>query len=292
MILAINYSDKNFERQRKYNTQTAYSKGKVNKVIEYSPNDLDPEFREKHKKILSYTRGGGLWLWKPYIILKALELLEEGDYLFYCDAGAYYVNKVQHLVNTLNKTNQSMMGFRLPLLARQFTKKECYRLMNCKESGENQILSGYLLFKKDDFCIDFVKEWLKYATDERISSPTRFCFEIEEFSDFRTHREDQSIVSNLYYKYNLIPFKDPSQFGNRPWEYIWIPPYTWSEPWKYNPIEDKSMSKIYNFPQIVVSNRSANPYIYRIKESIKNFLFKVGLYNEVVYCKLQKAQKE
>lgn len=291
MILAINYTDSKFEKQRKVNTETAYSKGKVDKVIEYSPQDLDYTFTEKHKKLFSYKRGGGLWIWKPYIILKALDELQEGDYLFYCDAGAYYVNKVQYLIDVLNETNQPIMGFRLPLLARQFTKKECYVLMNCLEQGENQILSGYLLFKKDDFCINFVKEWLKYASDERISSPKHLCPEIEEFDDFRAHREDQSIVSNLYYKYNLIPFRDPSQFGDRPWEYIWIPPFNWSKPWKYNPKNDDT-ERISRYPRIVVSCRKSDPFIYKIKEGFKSFFYKIGLYNESIYCKLYKARKE
>lgn len=33
-------------------------------------------------------QGAGFWVWKPFIILKELEHLEEGDYLLYTDAGA------------------------------------------------------------------------------------------------------------------------------------------------------------------------------------------------------------
>ena len=32
-------------------------------------------------------QGAGFWVWKPFIILKELEHLEEGDYLLYTDAG-------------------------------------------------------------------------------------------------------------------------------------------------------------------------------------------------------------
>ena len=42
MIVAINYADEKYKAAQKYNTNTAYKKGRVNKVIEYSPSDIDP----------------------------------------------------------------------------------------------------------------------------------------------------------------------------------------------------------------------------------------------------------
>lgn len=42
----------NKEYQRKYNTKTAYKKGKVDKVVEYSPRDIDNDFYQDNKVIL------------------------------------------------------------------------------------------------------------------------------------------------------------------------------------------------------------------------------------------------
>jgi hypothetical protein len=287
MIIAINYADSKFRVQQKYNTKTAYSKGKADKVIEYSPSDLDEDFVKKNNRILSYERGGGLWLWKPYLILKTLHKLNDGDYLFYCDAGAYYVNKIVHLVQALEKSKQSIMGFGLPLLERQFTKKETFVIMNCNNYDENQVMGGYILIKKDDFSIQFVKEWLAYASNEEIISPNYFHKEITEFEDYIAHREDQSIFSILYHKYNLIPFKEITQYGKRPWEHLWIPEYTWCKPWLYNYIEFSHSG----YPQILVSCRDQNPKIYRMKECLKSFLNWLSIYNEKMYIRLKKAQK-
>ncbi|MFV0418662.1 MAG: hypothetical protein ACK5KT_08040 [Dysgonomonas sp.] len=288
MIVAINYADSKFEKQRRYNTKTAYSKGKVDKVIEYSPNDIDESFKEMNNHILSYPRGAGLWLWKPYFILKTLSKLEYGDYLFYCDSGAYYVNDVRFLIQALKRSKQSIMGFEIPTLERQFTKKESFTLMDYSKYDNNQLLGGYVLLKKEDFSIRFVEEWLKYATNEKIISPNYFIPEIEEFEDFRSHREDQSIFSILYHKHNLAPFRDPSQFGDRPWEYIYIPAFSaWSSPWVYNPLQYTNS----DYPKIVVSCRTSNPYRYKIKETLKTFLSVIGLYNERIYIKYHNAQK-
>lgn len=34
-----------------------------------------------------HFQGAGYWVWKPFIILKELEHLQDGDYLLYTDAG-------------------------------------------------------------------------------------------------------------------------------------------------------------------------------------------------------------
>jgi hypothetical protein len=267
MIYVINYADENFEESRKYNTKTAYSKGKADKVIEFSPDDIDSDFKKRNSKIFSYKRGAGLWIWKPYIILKALEKINEGDYLFYCDAGAIFVNEIQFLIDSLETEEQSIMIFELPLLQRQFTKKETYVLMDFDDYHTNQCLATCLLIKKNMFAHSFIKEWLYYMQDERIVSPKHFLPEVEEFEDFYSHREDQSVLSILTKKHNLPVFRDPSNYGDRPWEY-------YTNHWSYNPKKYNNS----NYPKIIISNRKNNPIKYYKKERFLTFLNRVHLY--------------
>lgn len=281
MIVAINFADNQFEKQRKYNTKTAYSRGKVDKVIEFSPKDIDNEFRNSHSNIFQYKRGAGLWLWKPYIILKALKSINDGDYLFYCDSGAYYTNKVSYLVKTMEKYQQSIMGFELPMLERQFTKGETFANMHYEEKNNNQLLGGYVLLKKCKESINFVEEWLKYSSIEENISPNRFS-NISDSDDFIVHREDQSIFSILYHQHNLIAFREPTQFGQRIWEHKWIPSYTWSKPWLFIPKEYNNSP----YPQILVNIRNQNPYKARIKEFIKKISCNLGIYNEKRHSKI------
>ena len=271
MIVAINYADSKFEAIRTYNTQTAYSKGKVDKVIEYSPSDIDKEFKYRYANIFSYERGAGLWLWKPYIILDALHRMNDGDYLFYCDSGAYYVNKIRYLVEVLNQHEQSIMPFEICVLERQFTKKETFVLMNHFNYTENQICTGYILLKKSNTSINFVQEWLAYMCDERICSPRHFCPHISEFENFVTHREDQSVFSILCRKNALTVFRDPSNYGDRPWMYA-------RNGFDYVPKKYANSP----YPRIIVSCRKENPQKYKIKEFIINLLWKVGIFNQRV----------
>ena len=45
------------------------------------------DFYKDNQSILDEERGGGWWVWKPYVILDALSKVEEGDYVLYCDCG-------------------------------------------------------------------------------------------------------------------------------------------------------------------------------------------------------------
>lgn len=279
MIIAINYSDNKFENQRKYNTSTAYRKGRVDKVIEYTSADIDPAFYERNKTILLYQRGAGLWLWKPYIILKTLDGMKSGDYLFYCDAGAYYVDKVSKLVAVMEKQHIDLMPFESPLLERQFTKKETFTRIGYHDYSQNQICASYILIKKNDSSLRILREWFNYMQDEVCVSYKHFTNE-EDFPDYISHREDQSVFSLVCRKNQIHPFRDPSQYGERPWEYAWLKSY--ENRWKKWKLSEKKYPDS-SYPRIIVSNRKFDPLQFKKKEFYKTVLWRIGLYNRYYY---------
>jgi hypothetical protein len=267
MIYVINFADEKFETQRKYNSMTALKIGKCDKVIEYSLEDIDKKYQSKFKHIFSYERGAGLWLWKPYIILNALNRVNENDYILYCDSGAFFCNKIQNLADVIEQNNIFMLTFEIPLIERQFTKKETFHLMNTTGYNTNQRLTGYILLKKCKDAVDFVSIWQKYMEDERILSYKKFIPDIKEFEDFYEHRDDQSVFSLLCHKFNIPAFRDPSQYGDRPWMYA-------SSEYSFVP-------KQYNnspYPKIIISNRKANPVFYKYKERLQTILCNLNTY--------------
>lgn len=269
MIIAINFADDNFRRAQELNTKTAYTHGKVDKVIEYSPEDIDDNFKKSNEQVFKYNRGYGLWIWKPYFIVKTLKEINYGDYLFYCDSGAYYVNNVQYLINCMEEKNQDIMCFELPLISKQWTKTETFEFMeanNEEHKNSNQILSGYILIKKSDFSVKFFDEFLNECCDEKKVSYKNFDDNIKNDLDFIAHREDQSILSILYTKYNLEAFRDPSQFGDRPWEYCGDGRII-----RFKKYENSK------YPRIIMSQRKASIKKFKIKEKIKDILLKIKL---------------
>jgi len=81
----VTYSDGKFKEQQDF----------INKVhgdsFEIHAYDRDwlegTNFYKNNYKLLDDTRGAGWWLWKPYVILDAIERVEEDDIVVYCDCG-------------------------------------------------------------------------------------------------------------------------------------------------------------------------------------------------------------
>ena len=221
--IAINYSDKKFAKSQRYNTKTAYKRGKFDKVIEYSPDNIDKEFKKKYNNILTKKRGGGYWLWKPYIIYKTMKDLTYGDYLFYCDSGVYYINSIDYLIKCLEINEQDIMIFDLPLIEKQWTKMDAFLIMNClgaEYTDKNQRLASFFLMKKTDLTMKFLEDYLYYCCNDAIISDNENICGKDNDKYFIDHRHDQSILSLLSNKYKLKAFRDPSQFGENPQLYV------------------------------------------------------------------------
>lgn len=222
MKLFINYSDDKFKKQQRFALLMAKHIGGFDKVIGYGSADIDEEFFNKYANILRLPKGGGYWLWKPYFIAKTLESMAEGDYLFYSDSGAFFLRKADVLIQELLQADQDIMGFELPLIEDQWTKKELFSNMNCKMpefASGNQILASFMLIKKSPLSTRFCQEYLTYSCDE-INLTDKLSTRVQQNDAFISHRYDQSIFSLLYKKYALRPFKDPSQFGKYPTGYL------------------------------------------------------------------------
>ena len=284
MIYVINYADgEPYESFRRINTKTAYRFGKADKVIEYSSKDIPQSYKEQHKEIFAYKRGAGLWLWKPYLIHKALSQLDEGDWLFYSDAGVTFINDLHHLTRCASDNNLDIFTVEQPLLCRQFTKRECYIKIGATEHGENQAL-GLLLLRKSDLSMQFISQWLSLCEDEELLSPKRFYPDIEEWKDYYAHREDQSLLSLLRDKWQLPAFRDPSDYGEMPFMYIG------SGNWDYNPKQYPNSP----YPTIILCNRKVHPLKYWLRYIIKHSLNRLGVYytesNRLKKCKKQTEQ--
>ena len=274
MIYYINFADSNFKFNRRINSISARCFGKADVLIEYSPKDIDEDFISQHQNIFKYQRGYGLWLWKPYIILKTLAIMKEDDYLIYCDAGSIIINNLQLLVSQLESRKRSIMLFELPLIARQFTKRETFQKLNFTDVSTNQILGGYIVLKNNKQSRSFISEWLAKMSDEQLLSPKIFDTSITNFQDYISHREDQSILTILARQYNLEVFRDPSDYGVHPWEFMAI-----------NRIYSPKTYDNSPYPVVLLSNRSSNPFLYMLKYFIKRILFHLGLYNAEYYYK-------
>jgi hypothetical protein len=246
-IYAVNYADAAYEYARCVNSETARTIGKVDEILEFHPEDI-ADFQAEHSEIFAYKRGAGLWLWKPYVIYKALQQIEDGAWLFYCDSGAMYYNNVRILVDCAIKDGEECMVFQLTWAsAHQYTKAETFEWMGWNDRKHYQVIGGYQLWKKTQENLLIVKEWLDACCEERLISPNRFDESIPEDPEFISHREDQSIFDIIVRRHGIKPYRDPSDYGVR--NYFW------------NPLKDGERKSPY--PVIILSFRRNNPDVYK-----------------------------
>ena len=130
MIVAVNYANMPYKKAQEYCTRSAYLYG-IDKVYEYGPDDISEDFMLKNKAILEKKRGGGYWLWKPYVICETLKKIEYGDYLFYIDSGSYFINNVNSIVECMKRNGDDIISFEIPFIEKQWTKKEIFKYFNC-----------------------------------------------------------------------------------------------------------------------------------------------------------------
>jgi len=177
-------------------------------IIIFNKNEIDQDFFEKNKHILTLPRGGGYWLWKPYIIQKTLMKLKDGDILLYLDSKYFFTEPfgpwIESHLNTQeicvfrNKPNESSYPMK------QWCKMDVIHKYNQMkqvfESNESDSWAGFILLKKSPFTISFVNEWLEMCTYENITDSPSLLPNDPTFID---HRHDQSLLSILLHTYNL-----------------------------------------------------------------------------------------
>jgi hypothetical protein len=218
-ITLINYANKGYEVAKQKLRNTALTIGNINNIIEYTYKDIDKVFLDDNKEIFAESRGAGLWLWKPYFILKTLNTLKDGEFLMYCDTAIKFVSSIDNYINNM-KGSILLFQHSDNWVEKEWTKADIFVHFNCKDNKEitntKQLDASHSIWKKDDKSIEFVSEWLNLCKNKHFidDSPS-----IEpNFEGFHENRHDQSILSVLAKlnkeKYNIQIEFSATEFGN------------------------------------------------------------------------------
>lgn len=182
----------------------------------YTEKDFDEEFINRcGKEFKDFRRGYGYWSWKPYIIKKELEKLNDGDVVVYADSGCMFVRKNKEtLKEWINIAANSESGILSPCfgpyIEHDWTRGDLYDYINKTYNKNNidifdnaiQCGCGVSLYTKNDKCVDFVNQWydvmtnhFHLCTDEPSSLPNH--------PNFKENRHDQSVFSMLSKIYGI-----------------------------------------------------------------------------------------
>lgn len=216
-VVLTNLSNKLYEQSRMRLNNSA-RQHEISEINSFDFEDLKKySFYEENKRILDAPKGIGYWLWKPFIILETMKSISDDDIIVYSDCGIELVESIDPLI-TICKEQQPVLLFANENLKNKFwTKRDCFVLMDCdskKYWNGLQSDAAFSLFRKSKESIEFLNEWLKYSTDERIlTSQPNVCGK-KNFFGFKEHRWDQSVLSLLAIKHDIELFRVPTQFGN------------------------------------------------------------------------------
>ena len=216
-VVLINYANEPYKKAQHFNSWTGRHIAGIKEVIEYGPEDIDTSFYKSNQYILDQKRGAGEWLWKPYFILKTLEQINFGEYVFYCDSGSFFCRSFKFILESMG--DEDIWLCNMPLVEKQWTKPVVFDTLDANTpdiTETNQIQGGFICIKKSDKSVDFIREWLESCCKQELIMPLR---EDEEKGACIEHREDQSLISVLSKKHGLVPHKDPSQYGRVPEKY-------------------------------------------------------------------------
>ncbi|MEI8295640.1 MAG: hypothetical protein WCG04_03850 [Alphaproteobacteria bacterium] len=177
--------------------QTAINKG-IDFILMYRRPNIAPDFYQANRAILEQPRGAGYWLWKPYFILRTLEMVPEGDIVVYVDAGAFIKDNIIPLLQYTKTSDRVFV--QNTHVNRGFMKHDTMVLMGMDDSvlDKPQLDAAVIIIKNTQSSRDFIKQWLDLCQNARLL--TDQPSETKEYPDFNSHRHDQSILSLLYLK--------------------------------------------------------------------------------------------
>lgn len=179
-------------------------------VVCFGPDTLDDDFRERNSAILSRRRGGGYWLWKPYIIASMLATTN-AEFIVYCDSGSIIRQSLTQAIAELRSTGAAVLAFEIsstpeqPCIEYMWTKGQVLRAMDATDtaiSATPQIGATASVWRVCDASRQIVAEWLRLMQDPIFSTDVPSS-DGDELPIFVAHRRDQSVLSVLLKKIML-----------------------------------------------------------------------------------------
>lgn len=177
-------------------------------IIAYTDSYLksDENFWTQHENFIKNNKQGyGLYIWKPYIIKKTMEKMNDGDILMYADAGCVTNrSRLQNFKNCFKYVVDDKLlwncynGFR----EINWCKKDLIEYLNAYEylntyHRQAGVIMVYVCDKTRKFIDEYYNVMCNYYLID--NSPSK----LPNYDDFVNSRHDQSVFSLLSKKHNF-----------------------------------------------------------------------------------------
>lgn len=237
--ILVAYADKHYKESLMRIKRQAKRTKRFDNVIIYTPKDL-PEYI-KASPLYAFSRGGGYWVWKPYIVVDALSKCKLGDIICYVDSGCSLNKKSKEwneYFSIMEKYNAIFFQYREDYIYSGWDKV-------CSRPENNSPMIGYWMkpttkkyfidyFGNDKFCqfskiwggaffvkktipmINIIQEWYRLILFNPILFMDPVGKEKVSLPDtYNVHRHDQTVLTPLVYYFqktdNVIVIPETSE---------------------------------------------------------------------------------
>lgn len=205
-IYFVSFADSRFASQRRIKKE-AHQMRFFDHITVGDERILEPWYRKKYRDRWS-ERGYGYWQWKPYLIRRVMDRMEEGDFLVYADAGcSLNPNGIKRLKEYLQIATDSpcgVLGFDQHWLEAEWTKADLFDyfgvLNNPQYMNHGQVATTCFFLQKRPESQHIIDTWF-YIENFRHELVTDAPSHLPNVDGFQEHRHDQSVFSLLMVKY-------------------------------------------------------------------------------------------
>jgi hypothetical protein len=172
--------------------------------------------RFDNKELTAISRGYGLWIWKPYILLDALGHCGADDYVIYLDAGVTPVADMTPWFAQLRRLPINLFAPVPPRYALQWTKRTCFSRMQAdrpKFHTAPMLSAGIQAYRNGSESHGFVAELMAWMREPLLLTDANDTNELAPYDGFIAHRHDQSILTVLAALRDVPILREPSQYG-------------------------------------------------------------------------------
>lgn len=202
----LTYGDSGFESAKKKIVNEAKSTGEFHEIYSCNQSNLSPELLAS--KIINIKRGGGLWSWKPDIILSTMKKHKDGDIIVYCDAGCTIYPSPEWEKIWKKLETHDIIAQRIFKRTDNWTRKEIIEYF--KGNGSTWLKSfqyqATIILVVSEFTRNFIQEWRNLMiTHPEFAMDVLPEERVNQHSSLIENRHDQAIYSALVYKYLTNP---------------------------------------------------------------------------------------
>jgi hypothetical protein len=205
-ISLISFADGPFKERIPWFIKSASHFAEFDDVAVFNLADLDSGFREMHLQFMrNNPKGLGYYIWKPQVILQALETASRDDVVVYVDAGCEFNlharDRFREYIELTRDSEYKMLSFSQIFVEAHYTKMDlAYRLGLTERDSHlktSQLLGGIVFLQRSASNLNLVRECIQICSEDRYRFLDDSPSSRPNHSRFKGHRHDQSVFSLL-----------------------------------------------------------------------------------------------